>query len=138
MIDPEEYVAGPAKDLLESAGREIELVNQTVATDANGDVIRDEYGDPDIEETVMTTQAEVVVRGTPEFNQRAGEADVDVQAYVWIADDYADDISEGSESDSPTRVRFNQDVTGLDSDVLEVFRVHDELNGKLRLATQGA
>lgn len=138
MIDPEEYVAGPAKELLESAGREITLINQTVATDADGNVIRDDYRDPEIDETTVTTRGEIVVRGTPEFEARAGSSDVDVTAFVWVADDHAGDLNTGSESESRTKIRINDDVTELEAEVLEVIRVTDENNGKLRLQTVGA
>lgn len=138
MIDPEDYVSGPAKDLLESAGRELVLINHTVATDADGNVIRDEYRDPEIDEDKTVVQGEVVARGTPQFEDRAGSTDIDVTAFVWVADDYVADVHAGSESEGRTKIRVNDDVSELDAEVLEVVRIHDENNGKLRLVTQGA
>lgn len=136
MIDPEDYVAGPARDLLESAGRELTLIDTTVVTDADGNVVRDEYRDPETEQTETTVRGELVVRGTPQYEQRAGRADIDVSAFVWISSEYDDLVHEGSGDRAATKVRVNDDEPNLETDTLDVVDVVDEGNGKLRLVCQ--
>lgn len=127
MRDLKDLVSGPAKDLLEASGESVTLVNRTIATDSNGDRIYDEYGDPEYDETTTSVTAEIVLRGTPQFDRRVDGISSDVAAVAWVADDHVNDVHKGNEEDrAPTR---------LESDTHEfvVYDWFDEQNGKLRL-----
>ena len=62
-MDIADYTRGPAEKLLEFAGENVTLVNY----EQTG---QDQYGDPEYDEVETTARAEIVVRGTPNFERR--------------------------------------------------------------------
>lgn len=107
-------------------GEEVTLVQRTVATDANGDWITDDHGNPEYDATRETILAELALRGSPTFDQRASGLDVDLTAIGWVLDSV--DLYTGDESDTraPSLLETEQGR-------LRVFEIVPERNGKLQV-----
>lgn len=124
----EEQLSGPARRLLEFGGRDVTLVNKIAETDADGSVIRDEYGDITYDVTRISTKAEVEFPGSPRFEQRIAGADVDLDAMIFVRSDI--DVYTGDEGDERGPTDVHDDRTGA------IYRVRSyfvEDNGKTRL-----
>lgn len=121
MPSIDDYTRGPAHELLEFAGDDVTLVTQMVV-DHDPD-----HGTPIYDDVEVETKAEVVVRGTPQFDRRIDGIDSSVVAVAWVADTI-DEIYTGSESDvdGPTLVE-------TETHSYVVHNWFDEGNGKLRL-----
>lgn len=124
----EEQLSGPARRLLAFDGRDVTLVNKAAATDDQGNVIRDDYGDITYDVTRINTEAELEFPGSPRFEQRVIGSDVDIDAMIFVRSDI--DVYTGDESDERGPTDVHDDRTGA------VYRVRSyfvEDNGKLRL-----
>lgn len=134
MKDLVHYTREPARQLLDVAGEDVVLTNQVVD-------YWDDYNDPVYEEHTLETNAEIVVRGTPGFERRIAQTDVDVTAVAWVMDDvasnygdsYGDDYGgfkiytgEEEEANGPTLLEG-------ETHEFQVYEIFDEQNGKLRL-----
>lgn len=115
-----------AKRSLNRLGRDVTLVNQSAQVDGSGDPERDDYGDIewDTEQTSSIT-AELVSRGTPQFDRRADGIDDTTDIVAWVDD--SETITDGSESGATRATRL--EVTGERYVVRETF---DEDNGLIR------
>lgn len=110
-------------DLLETMGRDVTLITREITARD------DRYRDPEYTTSETQTVAEVVVRGTPRFEQRATGYSTEVSAVAWIPDTH--DVYDGTTHDDMAASQLRVDATD------ELYTVHnltDELNGKYRLA----
>lgn len=138
----EEQLDGPSKRLLQFTGRPVTLINRVVETDADGNPVRDEYGDPSFTTQEHETKAEFEFPGSPQFDIRGGGDTVDVDVLVFIPVDVGDGaypeapggvpdaVFDGNESDeyAPTRV-YDQ----RNDETYTVREYFDENNGRARL-----
>lgn len=124
----DDQLTGPARRLLDFGGRDVTLVNRTAETDADGNVIRDEYRDVNWVEDRTTVRAEKEVRGDPEFQVRAGGDDIEADALFWIDSTLSVYTGDEGETQGPTLVED-------DGDEYRVREHFDENNGKRRLHT---
>lgn len=121
MKSIDEYTREPAEMLLDMAGEDVTLVTQVVD-------YYDDYNDPVYTENRISTKAEIVVRGTPQFERRLDGVDSDVTAVAFVMDEHRDVIHTGDESDT-------DGPTTLETETHQ-YTIHnwfDENNGKLRL-----
>lgn len=124
----EEQLEDPARRLVGFGGRGVTLVNRTAKTDANGNVIRDEYGDVTYDEMTVATNAEMEFPGSPQFEQRVGGSDIELDALIFVRSDH--DIYTGDESDTRAPTEIHDDRTGA---VYLTRSFVDEHNGKFRI-----
>lgn len=94
-----------ATQALSHGGQSATLANQEAQTDANGDIIRDSYNDPEWKSPSETvTKATLVQRGAPNFTKRADGVSEDIDAIVRL--DSSESVTDGGDSDGTKATRI--------------------------------
>lgn len=106
---------------------DVDVVNQSAKTDANGDPVRDSHGNIEwASKSTTTVPGEITYRGTPGFQRRADGLDTDIDCLVWVSDD-AVTFTDGSDDETTRATRVD-----ADGETYRVVDVFDERNGRRR------
>lgn len=114
---------------LEQYGRELALSTAVFETDAEGDPVYDDYGDPAVATHERATgPGEVILRGTPAFTARADGEQANVDAFIWLPPTVEDAVTVTNGSDTHGATLITDPGTGT----YRVQHVHTDRLGRLR------